>query len=128
HHWNATDHKDSVTFWQAGHFPFLKGMIMTSNNKTRGGTPEQHAAAGRQSHKNDGNKQSASSGSGSRSGGGTQGGTHEQHVKAGQQSHKNDGNKQSGSGSGSRSSSGTRGGTPEQHAEAGRQSHKNDKK
>lgn len=28
---------------------------MASNN-TRGGTPEQHAEAGRQSHKNDGNK------------------------------------------------------------------------
>jgi hypothetical protein len=43
---------------------------MASNQKrTQGGTPEQHAEAGRQSHKNDGNKQSAGSGSGSRSGG-----------------------------------------------------------
>jgi hypothetical protein len=47
--------------------PFLKGMIMAKSKSTRGGTPEQHAEAGRQSHKNDGNKQSASS-SGSRSG------------------------------------------------------------
>jgi hypothetical protein len=42
-------------------------MIMANSKSTRGGTPEQHAEAGRQSHKNDGNKQSAS-GSGSRSG------------------------------------------------------------
>ena len=61
-----------------------------AQNKTRGGTPEQHAEAGRQSHKNDGNKQSSSSGSGSRSGG-TRGGTPEQHAEAGRQSHKNDG-------------------------------------
>jgi hypothetical protein len=27
-----------------------------SGNSTRGGTPEQHAEAGRQSHKNDGNR------------------------------------------------------------------------
>lgn len=48
---------------------------------TRGGTPEQHAEAGRQSHKNDDTK---SSGSGAR------GGTSEQHAEAGRQSHKND--------------------------------------
>jgi hypothetical protein len=80
----------------------MKGMIMASNKQARpgnqGGTPEQHAKAGSQSHKNDGNKQSGPAGSGSKS-----------------------------AGSGSKSG-GTRGGTPEQHAEAGRQSHKNDKK
>ena len=50
---------------------------------TRGGTPEQHAKAGSQSHKNDdgGNQQS---------GGNTRGGSSEQHAKAGSQSHKND--------------------------------------
>ncbi|MFP5391366.1 MAG: hypothetical protein ACLGI6_07465 [Gammaproteobacteria bacterium] len=68
---------------------------MASNNKsgkgTQGGTPEQHAEAGRQSHKNDGNKQSGSgSGSRSGSGSGTRGGTPEQHAEAGRQSHKND--------------------------------------
>lgn len=74
----------------------------------RGGTPEQHAAAGRQSHKNDNrSQQSGSPGSGS---GGTQ-----------------DRSKQSGS-SESGTGTGTRGGTPEQHAEARRQSHKNDDK
>ena len=61
-------------------------------------TSEEARKAGSMSHKNDDNRQSASSGSGS---------------------------KQSGSGG---SSGGTRGGTPEQHAEAGRQSHKNDDK
>jgi hypothetical protein len=55
---------------------------------TQGGSSAQHAEAGRQSHKNDGNKQSGS-GSGSRSGG-TRGGTPEQHAEAGRQSHKND--------------------------------------
>lgn len=57
------------------------------SSSTRGGTSEQHAAAGRQSHKNDASKQSASSGSKS---GGTRGGTPEQHAEAGRQSHKND--------------------------------------
>ena len=63
---------------------------MAANKKsgTQGGTPEQHAKAGSQSHKNDGNKQSGS-GSGSKSGG-TRGGTPEQHAEAGRQSHKND--------------------------------------
>lgn len=62
-----------------------------SRPKTRGGTPEQHAEAGRQSHKNDDrSKQSGSSGSGSGGGGGTRGGTPEQHAEAGRQSHKND--------------------------------------
>ncbi|USX24882.1 KGG domain-containing protein [Oxalobacteraceae bacterium OTU3CINTB1] len=68
-------------------------------------TSEEARRAGSMSHKNDGNKQSASS-SGSGSGGGNEGG---------------------GKG-GSGGSGGTRGGTPEQHAEAGRQSHKNDRK
>ena len=57
---------------------------------TRGGTPEQHSEAGRQSHKNDGNQQS---GSGTGGSGNTRGGTSEQHAKAGQQSHKNDNKK-----------------------------------
>jgi hypothetical protein len=70
----------------------MKGSIMASNKQSagkQGGTPEQHAKAGSQSHKNDGNKQSGS-GSGSKSGG-TRGGTPEQHAEAGRQSHKNDG-------------------------------------
>jgi hypothetical protein len=73
---------------------FKKGMIMASNKNSRsgnqGGTHEQHVKAGQQSHKNDGNKQSGSAGSSSRSGG-TRGGTPEQHAAAGRQSHKNDG-------------------------------------
>jgi hypothetical protein len=92
-------------------FSFSKGHTMNSNQKSgnkqsgiQGGTPEQHAEAGRQSHKNDANRQSASSG-GSGAGGAS-------------------GGRSASSGSGS----GTRGGTPEQHAEAGRQSHKNDGK
>jgi hypothetical protein len=71
----------------------MKGMIMAANKQsgkgTQGGTPEQHAKAGSQSHKNDGNKQSGAAGSGSKSGG-TRGGTPEQHAEAGRQSHKND--------------------------------------
>ena len=67
---------------------------MASNKNSRsgnqGGTHEQHVKAGQQSHKNDGNKQSGSAGSSSRSGG-TRGGTPEQHAAAGRQSHKNDG-------------------------------------
>lgn len=107
---------------------------MASNQKKgkQGGTPEQHAEAGRQSHKNDANKQSGS-GSGSRSGSsagsGSRSGAQEENLEMGRQG-KSEGNKQSGSGSGSRSgsSTGVRGGTPEQHAAAGRQSHKNDAK
>jgi hypothetical protein len=72
----------------------------------QGGTPEQHAEAGRQSHKNDASRQSGGAGSGGPATGGASGG-------------------RSGS---SGSASGTRGGTPEQHTEAGRQSHKNDGK
>ncbi len=111
-------------------------MASNQNKGTQGGTPEQHAAAGRQSHKNDANKQSGS-GSGSRSGptagsgAGTRGGTPEQHAAAGRQSHKNDGNKQSGSGSGSRSgaSSGNsmRSDASDQNLELGRQSSKGSK-
>ncbi len=53
---------------------------MASNqNNMRGGTSEQHAKAGSQSHKNQGSNQ----------GSGTRGGTSEQHAKAGSQSHKN---------------------------------------
>jgi hypothetical protein len=80
-----------------------------SGNGVQGGTPEQHAEAGRQSHKNDASRQSGNNGSSSGSGSGSGG--------AG-------GGRSASSGSGS----GTRGGTPEQHAEAGRQSHKNDGK
>lgn len=104
-------------------------MASNQNKGTQGGTPEQHAAAGRQSHKNDANKQSGSgSGSRSGSGAGTRGGTPEQHAAAGRQSHKNDGNKQSGSGSGSRSGSSSgnsmRSDTSEQNLELGRQGSK----
>lgn len=63
---------------------------------TQGGTPEQHAEAGRLSHKNDDS-------SGSRpdnSKGGTRGGTSEQHAEAGRQSHKNDDKGGAGSGRG----------------------------
>lgn len=69
-------------------------------------TSEEARAAGAQSHKNDGNRQSDDSegGSGGKSSGGSA----------------------SASGSGSGASGGTRGGTPEQHAAAGRHSHKND--
>jgi general stress protein YciG len=55
---------------------------------TRGGTPEQHAEAGRKGGEASHGGQNSPSGSESRNGG-TRGGTHEQHVKAGQQSHKN---------------------------------------
>ena len=63
-------------------------------NSERGGSSEQHAKAGEQSHKNtsgSGSKESGSEGS-------TRGGSHEQHAKAGEQSHKNT------SGSGSKES------------------------
>lgn len=49
-----------------------------ASNQTRGGSSEQHAKAGSQSHKNSGSKQ-----------GSTRGGSSEQHAKAGSQSHKN---------------------------------------
>jgi hypothetical protein len=55
-----------------------------STQNTRGGTSEQHAKAGQQSHKNAGSGSSNQPQSA-----GTRGGSHEQHVKAGQQSHKN---------------------------------------
>ena len=48
---------------------------------SNGGTHEQHAKAGSQSHKNDEN--------GSRSGSQARGGSSEQHSEAGRQSHKN---------------------------------------
>jgi hypothetical protein len=80
----------------------------------QGGTSEQHAEAGRQSHKNDASRQSGGAGSASGTnatgGGSTAGGA--------------TGDRSASSGSGSA----TRGGTPEQHAAAGRQSHKNDSK
>ena len=62
----------------------------SGSSGTQGGTPEQHAEAGRQSHKNSDSKGgSASSGaSKSGSGSGTQCGTPEQHAEAGRQSHK----------------------------------------
>ncbi len=52
---------------------------MANNENTRGGSSEQHAKAGSQSHK------------GSGSGAGQKGGSSEQHAKAGSQSHKNSG-------------------------------------
>ncbi len=66
-------------------------------------TSEEARKAGSMSHKNDGNRQSGSQGSG---GGGNA----------------------ASSGGNTGGSGGTRGGTPEQHAQAGRQSHKNDDK
>lgn len=66
-------------------------------------TSEEARKAGSMSHKNDGNRQSGSQGSGG--GGGN-----------------------AASSGGNTGSGGTRGGTPEQHAQAGRQSHKNDDK
>jgi hypothetical protein len=51
-------------------------MSNDSQKTTRGGTSEQHAKAGSQSHKN--SQQSPS-----------RGGSREQHAKAGSQSHKN---------------------------------------
>ena len=59
-----------------------------SRSGNQGGTHEQHVEAGRQSHKNDGNKQSSGS-----SGSSQRGGTKEQHAEAGRQSHKNDANR-----------------------------------
>lgn len=63
---------------------------MASEQKTQGGTHEQHVKAGEQSHKNtelargsDRQSEREESGHGS-----SRGGTHEQHVKAGEQSHK----------------------------------------
>jgi len=71
-------------------------------------TSEEARRAGSMSHKNDGNRQSAASGS-QASGGGANAGT---------------GN----NAAGNNAAGNTRGGTPEQHAQAGRQSHKNDDK
>jgi hypothetical protein len=97
-------------------FPTYRSVIMP--NSERGGSSEQHAKAGEQSHKNtsgSGSKESGSEGS-------TRGGSSEQHAKAGEQSHKNT----SGSDSKESGSEGsTRGGSHEQHVKAGEQSHKN---
>ncbi|MGQ3170438.1 MAG: hypothetical protein ACT6RZ_02150 [Methylophilus sp.] len=49
-------------------------------SNSRGGSSEQHAKAGSQSHKNQGNNQGSSN---------SRGGSSEQHAKAGSQSHKN---------------------------------------
>ncbi len=60
---------------------------------TQGGTHDQHVAAGKQSHKNDGKDTSAKSGDKSAKPGkmpSPKDQTHEQHVAAGKQSHKND--------------------------------------
>lgn len=81
----------------------------------QGGTPEQHAQAGRQSHKNDANRQSGDAGAGFTSG-----------TTAGGGSSMGEAN--GGPSASSGSVSATRGATPEKHAEAGRQSHKNDGK
>jgi hypothetical protein len=64
---------------------------MAETKGTQGGSREQHAEAGRQSHKNDDKSSGSMSGSGSQSkSGSTRGGTPEQHANAGRQSHKND--------------------------------------
>ena len=60
---------------------------MANEQNTRGGSSEQHAEAGRQSHKNDDKGGSGKSGGES---GSNRGGTREQHAEAGRQSHKND--------------------------------------
>lgn len=68
---------------------------MANSTGNQGGSHDQHAKAGQQSHKNTEAtsqtppKKDAAEKSSKTSGTGTQGGTHEQHVKAGQQSHKN---------------------------------------
>ncbi|MEZ0271113.1 MAG: hypothetical protein ACAH18_03380 [Methylophilaceae bacterium] len=56
-----------------------KEQMMPEQKSTRGGTPEQHAKAGSQSHKNSSQSKSSPS----------RGGSSEQHSKAGSQSHKN---------------------------------------
>jgi uncharacterized protein len=84
-------HQSCITF-----INFDEDQEMASSNQggkqsgsgTRGGSPEQHSEAGRQSHKND---DSSSGGKqGGSSSGGKQGGSSEQHSEAGRQSHKND--------------------------------------
>jgi len=57
------------------------------NSGNRGGSHEQQARPGQQSHKNEETRQAPGRDD---SHAGSRGGTHEQHVKAGQQSHKND--------------------------------------
>jgi len=51
----------------------------SDSKSTRGGTSEQHAKAGSQSHKNSGSSKSSPS----------RGSSSEQHAKSGSQSHKN---------------------------------------
>lgn len=63
---------------------------MAETKGTQGGSREQHAEAGRQSHKNDDKKSGSQGTENKKSGGGTRGGTPEQHAEAGRQSHKND--------------------------------------
>jgi hypothetical protein len=92
---------------------------------TRGGSHEQHAKAGQQSHKNTGSKSEGEATRGSvqeqQDKGEHAGGvSHEQQAKAGQQNHKSTSSSHFGS-EGER----TRGGTHEQHVKAGQQSHKN---
>lgn len=58
-------------------------MATNQQSHTRGGTSEQHAKAGSQSHKNQQNNHSSSN-----QGSSTRGGSSEQHSKAGSQSHK----------------------------------------
>ncbi len=67
---------------------------MANEEKTRGGTHEQHVKAGEQSHKNAGDStkgggRETERANDEQSSGSSRGGTHEQHVKAGEQSHKN---------------------------------------
>ena len=93
----------------------------------QGGSHEQNAKAGQQSHKNTAS-QSKSEGEHTRGSvqeqqdkaDHTRGGSHDQQAKAGQQSHKNTASSHSGS-----EGEHTRGGTHEQHVKAGQQSHKN---
>lgn len=78
-------------------------------------TSEEARRAGALSHKNDGNRQSASGGN-------------SQSGNRGNSQSGNGGNSQSGNRSGgNQGGRGVQGGTPEQHAAAGRQSHKNDR-
>lgn len=111
---------------------------MANNNdqSTRGGTPEQHADAGRKGgesvsqdreHMSEigkkGGESSHGGGSQSTSSGTSRGGTHEQHVDAGRkggEARKSSGKDDDDQGKGGS----TRGGTSEQHRKAGEQSHK----
>lgn len=101
----------------------------TATNRSagkQGGTPEQHAEAGRQSHKS---RTSQGTGSGRSTSGSDTASGNRQSESGG----KGASGGQSGSKSGSTDnasesrSGGIQGGTHEQHVEAGRQSHKNTK-